>query len=134
MMALHRMANFCVVSSLDDGMNLVAKEFVASRTDGDGSLILSQFTGAARELSGALQVNPFSADEMADAILHALTMGEDERRRRMQKMREAVSENNVYRWAGKFLSALTKFEFPETITANGHGTSHAERRPRSWAA
>jgi trehalose 6-phosphate synthase len=133
MMALHRLANFCVVSSLDDGMNLVAKEFVASRADGDGALILSQFTGAARELSGALLVNPFAADEMSDAILHALTMPEDERRRRMAKMREAVAVNNVYRWAGKFLSALTKFEFPEASPAV-HGASYGERRPPAWAA
>jgi trehalose 6-phosphate synthase len=122
MMALHRLANFCVVSSLDDGMNLVAKEFVASRTDGDGALILSQFTGAARELAGALLVNPFSGEEMSDAIFNALTIPEDERRRRMQKMRAAVADNNVYRWAGKFLSALTKFEFAETVLPeNGNG-------------
>ena len=133
MMALHRLAKFCVVSSLDDGMNLVAKEFVASRTDGDGALILSQFTGAARELTSALLVNPFSADEMADAIMNALTMPEDERRRRMQKMRAAVADNNVYRWAGKFLSALTKFEFAETVPAwNGRGS--AERRHPVWTA
>ena len=133
MMALHRLADFCVVSSLHDGMNLVAKEFVASRTDEDGVLILSQFTGAARELTDALLVNPFAADEMADAILHALTMPEDERRRRMAKMREAVAENNVYRWAGKFLSALTKFEFPEASPAV-NGPSYGERRPPAWAA
>jgi trehalose 6-phosphate synthase len=114
-------------------MNLVAKEYVASRTDGDGALILSQFTGAARELSGALLVNPFAADEMSDAILHALTMPEDERRRRMAKMREAVAVNNVYRWAGKFLSALTKFEFPEASPAV-NGARYGERRPPAWAA
>jgi alpha,alpha-trehalose-phosphate synthase [UDP-forming] len=115
MMALHRLANFCMVTSLDDGMNLVAKEFVASRTDGDGALILSQFTGAAREMGGgAMLVNPFASDEMAEAIYQVVTMSQDERRRRMQKMREAVAENNVYRWAGKFLAALTKFDFPET--------------------
>jgi trehalose 6-phosphate synthase len=135
MMALHRLANFCVVSSLDDGMNLVAKEFVASRTDGQGALVLSRFTGAARELTAALLVNPFSVDEMADAILQALTMSEDDRRRRMQKMRESVAANNVYRWAGKFLSALTKFEFPEAsppTSANGSAIIH-KRRP-AWAA
>ena len=70
---------------------------------------------------------------IADAILHALTMTEDERRRRMQKMREAVAENNVYRWAGKFLSALMKFEFPETVPA-GSGAAPADKRPHSWAA
>src|SRR5262249_21441274 len=74
MMALHRLANFCIVSSLDDGMNLVAKEFVASRTDGDGVLILSRFTGASRELTSALLVNPFAVDELADAIRLALEM------------------------------------------------------------
>jgi trehalose 6-phosphate synthase len=133
MMALHRLANFCVVSSLEDGMNLVAKEFVASRTDGDGALILSQFTGAARELNGALLVNPFSADEMSDAILSALTMPEEERRRRMQKMRAAVADNNVYRWAGKFLSTLTKIDFPETIPA-GNATHFGDHRRPIWAA
>src|SRR5438445_5253401 len=106
MMALHRLANFCVVSSLDDGMNLVAKEFVASRADEDGALILSRFTGAARELTTALLVNPFGIDEIADAMHQALEMPEEERRRRMQRMRAIVQENNIYRWAGKFLSAL----------------------------
>ena len=74
MMALHRMANFCVVSSLHDGMNLVAKEFVSSRVDEDGVLILSRFTGAARELTDALQVNPFAIEELSDAIHEALSM------------------------------------------------------------
>jgi alpha,alpha-trehalose-phosphate synthase [UDP-forming] len=119
MIALHRMADFCIVSSLDDGMNLVAKEFVASRTDEDGVLILSNFTGAARELTSAVLVNPFSIDEMAEAISIALTMPEDDRRKRMQKLREAVSQNNIYRWAGKFLSALLKFDFPEYANGNG---------------
>jgi len=114
MMALHRLADFCVVSSLDDGMNLVAKEFVASRGDGDGMLILSRFTGAARELGQAVLVNPFAADEFAEAIHQAVVMPEDERRKRMQKMRAAVADNNVYRWAGKFLSTLLQFEFPES--------------------
>jgi trehalose 6-phosphate synthase len=113
MMALHRLADFCTVTSLDDGMNLVAKEFVASRFDENGVLILSRFTGAARELSNALVVNPFAVDEVANAIHSALEMPEDERRRRMQKMRAVVAENNVYRWAGKLLSALLDFEFAE---------------------
>jgi trehalose 6-phosphate synthase len=113
MMALHRLADFCAVTSLDDGMNLVAKEFVASRFDGDGALILSRFTGAARELTSAVVVNPFAADEMADAIFQTLTMPEEERRKRMQKLRAAVAENNIYRWAGKVLSTLLRFEFPE---------------------
>jgi trehalose 6-phosphate synthase len=114
MMALHRLADFCMVSSLDDGMNLVAKEFVASRFDEDGVLILSRFTGAARELTSAILVNPFAVDEVAEAIHQALAMPEEERRKRMQKMRTGVAENNIYRWAGKFLSTLLKFEFPES--------------------
>jgi trehalose-6-phosphate synthase len=113
MMALHRLADYCVVSSLDDGMNLVAKEFIASRTDEDGVLILSQFTGAARELNQALLFNPFAVNELAEAMHQALNMPEDERHKRMQRLREAVRENNIYRWAGKFLSALLKFEFAE---------------------
>lgn len=128
MMALHRLATFCVASSLDDGMNLVSKEFVASRTDGDGVLILSRFAGASRELTGALIVNPFAADELSDAIRQALVMPEEERRRRMGKMREAVAANNVYRWAGKLLSALTRFEFPE---ASSNGSSMSLPRVRA---
>jgi alpha,alpha-trehalose-phosphate synthase [UDP-forming] len=115
MMALHRLADFCLVSSLDDGMNLVAKEFVASRFDDDGVLILSRFTGAARELDSAVQVNPFAINEMADAIYQSLLMPGEERRKRMQKMRANVASNNIYRWAGKVLSALLKFEFPESL-------------------
>lgn len=113
MMAIHRLANFCVVSSLHDGMNLVAKEFVASRRDEDGVLILSEFTGSARELTDALRVNPFAIQELADAMLQAITMPEEERVRRMRRMREHVQRHNVYRWGAKVLSELLKFEFPE---------------------
>lgn len=115
LMALHRLADFCIVSSLHDGMNLVAKEFVASRFDEDGVLILSQFTGAAREQKDALLINPFAIEEMADAIRGALEMPEDERRRRMQRMRAVVASNNIFRWAGKIISALLKFDFPEDV-------------------
>jgi alpha,alpha-trehalose-phosphate synthase [UDP-forming] len=125
MMALHRLADFCLVTSLDDGMNLVAKEFVASRFDEDGALILSRFTGAARELTHAVLVNPFAVEEIAAAIHQVVVMPEEERRKRMQRMRAVVAENNVYRWAGKFLSGLLKFEFPENahgeLEAVGHG-------------
>ena len=120
MIALDRLANFCVVTSLHDGMNLVSKEFVASRVDNDGVLILSKFAGAARELNDALIINPFSVEEGAQAYHCALQMGAEERRRRMVKMREVVEHNNVYRWAGRFLSDLTRIEFPgnidETVT------------------
>ncbi|MBI1789620.1 MAG: trehalose-6-phosphate synthase [Acidobacteria bacterium] len=117
MMALHRLARFCFVSSLHDGMNLVAKEFVASRDDEDGVLILSQFTGAAQELGDALLVNPFAIGPGAHAMRQALTMPREERRRRMQKMRSTVAGSNVYRWAGKFLSALLKFDFAESVVS-----------------
>lgn len=111
--ALHRLARFCVVSSLHDGLNLVAKEFVSSRFDDDGVLVLSEFTGAARELGDALLVNPFSTEQIAEAIRRALEMPLPERQKRMKKMRKAVADNNVYRWAGKILSALLRFDFPE---------------------
>jgi trehalose 6-phosphate synthase len=98
-----RAAEFCFVSSLHDGMNLVAKEFVAARDDERGVLILSQFTGAARELPEALIVNPYDADQSAAALHLALTMPAAEQRDRMRLMRGLVSEFNVYRWAGRML-------------------------------
>jgi trehalose-6-phosphate synthase len=110
MMALHRLAHFVMVTSLHDGMNLLAKEFVGSRTDEDGVLILSQFAGAACELEDALLVNPFSVDEGADAVLHALEMSAEERRRRMQRLRAVVAGNNIYRWAGDIISNLLRFD------------------------
>jgi trehalose 6-phosphate synthase len=113
MMALHRLADFCVVSSLHDGMNLVAKEFVASRADEDGVLLLSQFAGSVLELSDAILFNPYAVEEISEAIHQALTMKPSERKRRMQRMRTAVEENNVYRWAGKILSALLKVDTAE---------------------
>ncbi len=102
----YRAADVCLVSSLHDGMNLVAKEFVAARHDGDGALILSPFTGAARELSDALVVNPYHTEALADAILAALEMDPEERRARMRRMREVVRQQNVYRWAGSLIGEL----------------------------
>jgi len=99
----YRAAELCFVSSLHDGMNLVAKEFVASRDDARGVLILSQFTGAARELPEALIVNPYDADQCAAALHLALTMPEAAQRDRMRLMRNLVGEFNVYRWAGRML-------------------------------
>jgi trehalose 6-phosphate synthase len=104
--ALRRLANFCVVSSLHDGMNLVAKEFVSARIDGDGVLILSQFTGAAVELQDALLINPYAITEFAQKIKEALEMPEAERRRRMKAMREIVANNNIYRWGASTVSKL----------------------------
>ncbi|MDP7470324.1 MAG: trehalose-6-phosphate synthase, partial [Dehalococcoidia bacterium] len=112
--AFRRLAHFCIVSSLHDGMNLVAKEFVASRADREGVLILSRFTGASRELTDALLVNPYSTDEMADAIKRAIDMPRNERVRRMTRMREVVADNGIYRWAGDIISTLTGIE-PEEV-------------------
>jgi len=102
----YRAADVCLVTSLHDGMNLVAKEFLAARADEDGVLILSRFTGAARELRDALLVNPYDIDGTADAIRHALAMDPDERKLRMQRMRKVVSEHNIYRWAGNLIAEL----------------------------
>ncbi len=109
---LYRMATACVVSSLHDGMNLVAKEFVSARPDEQGSLILSRFTGAARELHDAIIVNPFAVQEMAEAMVLAFTMPADEQRRRMRKMRQRVEEHNIFRWAGRLLSEVGKMVEP----------------------
>jgi trehalose-6-phosphate synthase len=100
---LYRAADFCLVNSLHDGMNLVAKEFVASREDEDGVLILSTFAGASRELTEAVLINPFDVNETAEAMEIAMRMGRDERRERMSLLRRTVKENNVYRWAGRML-------------------------------
>jgi trehalose-6-phosphate synthase len=113
MTALHRLARFMIVNSLHDGMNLVAKEYCASRIDNDGVLILSRFTGAYRELRDAIGVNPYAVHEIANAIHTALTMDESERVRRMTRMRSVVEQNNVYRWAGKILANLLHVDLPE---------------------
>jgi trehalose 6-phosphate synthase len=106
LMALRRLARFCVVSSLHDGMNLVAKEYVASRFDEDGVLILSPFTGAAHELTDALIVNPYATEHFADAIHEAVVMPPEVRRSRMVNMRAIVRENNIYKWAARLLVEL----------------------------
>ena len=100
---LYRACEICFVSSLHDGMNLVAKEYVASRDDEQGVLILSQFTGAARELAEALIVNPYDFEQCAAAMHVALTMSPEEQRARMRSMRSLVQEFNVFRWAGRML-------------------------------
>ncbi|CDK99785.1 trehalose-6-phosphate synthase [Magnetospirillum gryphiswaldense MSR-1 v2] len=100
---LFRAADLCLVSSLHDGMNLVAKEFVAARDDEDGVLVLSTFAGASRELLEALIVNPYDIRAMGDAIHAGLSMPLDQRRERMRLMREMVGENNIYFWAGRML-------------------------------
>jgi trehalose 6-phosphate synthase len=100
-------------------MNLVAKEFIASRNDEQGALILSQFTGAARELRDALIVNPYDIDKVADAIHFALVMEPEDRRIRMQRLRKVVKENNVFRWAGNLITELAevRVEKPSMVSA-----------------
>jgi trehalose 6-phosphate synthase len=104
---LYRAANICLVTSLSDGMNLVAKEFVAAKDDESGVLILSKFAGASRELKDALIINPYSAEESAEAIYQAVSMPPSEQHRRMKKLRLAVKNYNIYRWAAEFLRAIT---------------------------
>ncbi|HZH09123.1 MAG TPA: trehalose-6-phosphate synthase [Microvirga sp.] len=112
---LFRAADLCIVSSLHDGMNLVAKEFVAARDDEEGVLILSAFAGASRELSEALIVNPYNAHAMGQAINRALTMPQAEQRERMRLMRDQVKERNVYRWAGQMLLAASRLRKRQRI-------------------
>lgn len=104
------LADLCIVSSLHDGMNLVAKEFIAAKNDFSGMLILSQFTGAARELTGAIQINPYAVEEFADAVKAAVEMPEREKRGRMAAMRDAICRNNVYAWAAGIVSNLSELK------------------------
>jgi alpha,alpha-trehalose-phosphate synthase [UDP-forming] len=115
----YRAASVCLVTSLHDGMNLVAKEFIASREDDRGVLILSTFAGAALELTDALLVNPYDIQQVAGAILRALEMSEEEQATRMHRMRASVREHNVFRWAANLLSDLTeiRIELPERAEA-----------------
>jgi trehalose 6-phosphate synthase len=118
----YRAADLCYVSSLHDGMNLVAKEFVASRTDERGVLVLSEFTGAARELTEALIVNPYDLDEASSALAAALEMSTTEQRDRMRSMRAFLSEFNVYRWAGRMLVDAARLRSRDRLT--GRLTDH----------
>jgi len=106
LVALYRLADFCIVSSLHDGMNLVAKEFVAAREDEDGVLVLSALAGAAQELREALIINPYDIDGFTNGIVRAVDMGRDERRNRMKAMRRVVAGRNVFGWASDILEGL----------------------------
>ncbi len=118
----YRAADVCYVSSLHDGMNLVAKEFVAAREDERGVLVLSRFTGAARELTEALIVNPYDLDEASAALATALAMSPEEQRDRMRSMRAFLSEFNVYRWAGRMLVDAARLRSRGRLT--GRLTDH----------
>jgi trehalose 6-phosphate synthase len=104
----YRVADLCLVTSLHDGMNLVAKEYVATRDDEGGALILSLFTGASRELQDALIVNPYDTEQLAEAIHYALDMDSRQRRERMRRMRRVVRQHNIYRWAANLIGAVSE--------------------------
>jgi trehalose 6-phosphate synthase len=123
--AAYCMADVVMVTSLHDGMNLVAKEFIAARTDGDGVLLLSQYTGAARELTDALLINPYDCDQLADAMLQAFHMPERERRQRMARMRAQVEKNNIYVWGRKIFEELLR------RVSFGKSRSEAKRAPET---
>ena len=110
LVAIERLAKFCVVNSLHDGMNLVAKEFCAARIDNRGVLILSEFTGSALELSGALMINPFAIDRIAEAMLEAIAMGPKEEARRMIAMRSKIRTQNIFRWGADIVQTLKSIE------------------------
>jgi len=116
----YQAADVCLVTSLHDGMNLVAKEYVASRNDERGSLILSQFTGAARELRDALLINPYDTEQMAEAIRYALEMDAGEQQDRMRRMRDTLKHHNIYRWAANLVRELSqiRLEHAPTVKAS----------------
>ena len=112
----YRAADVCLVTSLHDGMNLVAKEFIAARADEQGVLILSRFTGAIKELHDALVINPYDIEQMAETLHFALELPPEERQARMQRMRKTVQEHNIYRWAGNLIAELSSVRLaPEKI-------------------
>ena len=106
LVALYRLARFCIVSSLHDGMNLVAKEFVAARDDERGVLVLSALAGAAQELEEALIINPYDVDTFAATLVEAIDMSTEEQVRRMRAMRKVVAGRNVFNWASDILEGL----------------------------
>ncbi|MBU0574003.1 MAG: trehalose-6-phosphate synthase [Candidatus Margulisbacteria bacterium] len=107
LMSFYRMSDFCICSSLHDGMNLVCKEFVSAARD-ETSLLLSRFTGAARELADSVLINPYDPESFADAINQSLCMSNEEKAKRVAKMKESISENNIYKWAASIIRALLK--------------------------
>jgi trehalose 6-phosphate synthase len=122
----YRAADLCYVSSLHDGMNLVAKEFVAARTDMKGVLVLSEFTGAARELTEALIVNPYDLEGSSEALATALRMPVEEQQDRMRSMRSLLAQFNVYRWAGKMLVDAARLRDQERVAERLAERPHAE--------
>ncbi|MBA7502927.1 Trehalose-6-phosphate synthase [subsurface metagenome] len=107
--ALYRTADACIVSPIQDGMNLVAKEFISANVDCTGVLVLSKFAGATEELEDAVIVNPYDVEGFADAIKDTLSMPPKEKRRRMKSLRENVKRNNVFKWLSDFICEVVKF-------------------------
>jgi trehalose 6-phosphate synthase len=113
-MPFYGTADVCLVTSLHDGMNLVAKEYISARDDESGVLVLSQFTGASRELRDALIVNPYDIEEIAEAIRKALEMDLTEQKARMKAMRETLKNRNIYYWAANLITALAQVRLEKT--------------------
>jgi trehalose-6-phosphate synthase len=126
----YRAADLCLVTSLHDGMNLVAKEFVSCRHDEGGVLILSRFTGASRELRDALVVNPYDMEQMSEAIRFGLEMDSKERKIRMRRMRETVRDQNIYRWAGTLIAELCQVR----LEAEEHPRPQPQKKSNSSSA
>jgi trehalose 6-phosphate synthase/phosphatase len=136
LVALYRRADVMLVTPLRDGMNLVAKEFVASRTDGDGVLVLSEFAGAAEQLRGTLTVNPHAIEHMAATMAAALDMAPDDRRRRMAALRARVAEQDVRWWSERFLGDLRRHALPTPEPARARPfwpLSRVRARLTGWA-
>jgi trehalose-6-phosphate synthase len=127
---LYRASRVALVTPLRDGMNLVAKEFVASRVDEDGVLVLSEFAGAADEMPEALLVNPYDLDRVAEAFQDALLMSPDERRARMRSMRRRVMHHDAPHWARSFLAALEETEAAQPVTHERRTRTHLDAAVR----
>ena len=125
LVALYRLADICWVGALRDGMNLIAKEYVACKAEGDGVLVLSEFAGAAAEMGEALLINPFDEERTADAVSRALTLDDDERRARMRALHHRVIRNDVFRWGKRFVEVLDE--------AARERCRHVEAQPRRLA-
>ena len=126
LVALYKLADVCWVGSLRDGMNLVAKEYVACKAEGDGVLVLSEFAGAAAEMGEALLINPFDEERTASSIERALTLDENERRRRMDQLHSRILHNNVFRWGERFLASLE-----DTVSERGRYSDTQPKRLRT---
>jgi trehalose 6-phosphate synthase len=120
----YKAADICLVTSLHDGMNLVAKEYLAARQDCDGVLVLSRFAGAAQELRDALLVNPYDVQQVTEAIRTGLEMSPGERRLRMERMRLQVKEHNVYRWASNVLTDVCAVRIEDEVLARAPREQH----------